>query len=96
MATDRDAEVELLTEDDAGHAVEGLRFPGDLGVVAYAVWDGDPPRLAYPHKFFRYDEHDRPMPETLVDFLVPSYLLRGGFPTQRACELVVERMGWRA
>jgi len=85
--------IELLVTDDAGHAIEGPKYPADRGPVFYRSGTARPP-LAYPHRFFRYDSKGRPMRDTLVRFLVPDHLCDGPSPSPRACELVAERMGW--
>jgi hypothetical protein len=54
----------------------------------------DRTRFAYQHKFFRLDEDGRPMPGTLVKFLVPEDLCDGAAPSWHALQLVSERMGW--
>lgn len=92
--TDR---IELLTLDENGHAVEGPLYPRDRGVIKYMDEDykSDPrTRLAYPHKFFRYDDHGQPIRETLVEFLVPGWMCDGARPGYVALAAVGERMGW--
>lgn len=90
--------IELLTMDDDGNPIEGPRFPRDLGVAEYldveAGAEDHDVKLAYPHKFFRYDENRQPMPETLVEFLVPEHLLENLRPTHSTLALVARRMGW--
>lgn len=90
--------VELLTCDEHGDAIEGPKFPADLGVAKYLDGEdryGDPrQRLAYQHTFFRYDENGQGMPETAVRFLVPSWMLSNGFPNKLALRAVEQRMGW--
>jgi len=87
--------IELLTMDDEGRAVEGMKVPEDRApAIIYESRDVDDRRRAYVHKFFRYDGNGQPIPDTLVRFLVPDYMLADGFPTPLACRLVAERMGW--
>jgi hypothetical protein len=88
--------IELLTADVDGHAIQGPQYPEDRGGAIYWIGENDPDsrRLAYRHKFFRYDEHRQPMPETLVEFYVPDFMLESGFPGRLALRLVAERMGW--
>lgn len=88
--------IEMLSTDDSGRAKEGVKYPRDLGVAKWVSPDSEEQRLAYPCKFFRRDDHGQPMPETLVEFLVPDYLMDGPNPSRRALLLVEERMGWTA
>jgi hypothetical protein len=93
-----DDAIELLSEDDDGNAVPGPIYPANLGVAKYWSGESDEPghgvRLAYLHKFFKYDRHGQPMAETLVRFYVPDYLCDGASPSPRALRLVAQRMGW--
>jgi hypothetical protein len=92
--------IEFLTVVD-GQAIEGPKYPRDLGPVVYLDEEiaddtlADARFVAYPHKFYRRDRFGRPLPETLVEFLVPAELLVDGFPSDRALRAVAERMGWR-
>jgi hypothetical protein len=92
--------VELLTEDDEGRAVPGRWYPRARRVryLPDEPLDARPVlermHVAYPHRFFQRDTRGRPVPGTLVTFLVPDYLCDGVEPSSRAFELVVERMGW--
>lgn len=91
--------IELLTEDtqaDRTTAVPGPVYPANLGVAKYLDDDGERQRLAYLHKFFKYDRRGQPIPGTLVRFYVPDYLCRDGQPSRIALELVAQRMGWNA
>jgi hypothetical protein len=90
-------DVELLTTDTSGNPIEGVRFPRDLGAARceYEPYDPDSPgSLAIQHTFYRLDGSGRPIEGTLVEFYVPSDLLRDGVPTKRALRLVQRRMGW--
>lgn len=91
-----DQAIELLTSDEHGEPVEGMRFPRDLGVAKY-LDPGDAlvdTRLAYLHRFFRIDENRQPMPDTLVEFYVPDYFTQNGQPNRSALRLVARKMGW--
>ena len=98
MMPKRDS-VELLTVDpETEHLVPGPKYPRDLGTARYLDSDSDsdypPVRLAYRHRFFRYDEHGQPDPDSVVEFYVPDWLCDGASPSRRCLALVEQRMGW--
>lgn len=91
--------IELLTIDpETEEPVEGPKIPVDRGAtIQYLPEDADvdQTRLAYRHKFFRYDEHGQPDPDSLVEFFVPGWLCDGANPSRLCLRLIEQRMGWK-
>lgn len=52
-------------------------------------------RLAYRFTFFKKDREGKPISGTYIKFLIPETLCdQDGLPTDLACRLVGQRVGW--
>lgn len=99
--TSAQSTVELLTQDletDGIVAIEGPMVPESLGAAMKWLDQDEPERdagLAYRCKFFLYDEHGQPRPETVTPFYVRDYHMDGSSPSAVAVELAGQRIAAR-
>lgn len=98
-----DMKLEILTENEDGQAIPGrvVEVPEMPEVWRAATYGLEPKETITTHKekFYQVDATGFGMvPGTLVTFLVPDqYMEPGEFgkrPSQRALDLVTDRMGW--